>query len=524
MGFKTWLDVVAVVYAAVSIVYLIVIMVSLVVVRNKPFMAARGARFMAIMCWAGVVHIVAATVSHQHSTDIEALERQSCVLWGYWLPYMAVGLWFTCQYLQTLTYTAMLSRSFSERGARRLIFSRPLIGAFILIPPTVINLIVTFSPSVTYVDGDKNVCVSKIWAKLVVAGWIATCITVLASTLVWFRRSLARDAVRELPRQGVVLSVSVAAALAQAFVIVVASRGFDDVANRLVATVTIATMYTLSICILAQRPLWKIMHKNDGYQLAETEKLQTLQQPITSILTLMDRSADDPSTALVLIVADFLLWCSDPVRPCMDIGRGKKPTHPSGLTALYQHCDYFTSTKLGDRHDPSKTPYGNRMKGGFPPFVSAGDITRSARDICNVHFEPPHGMHAGKKSDVGQLDIPSHIVESVMASLGTAGREPDTIFVPLMWWILIRLDNYFGETYLTEHIMRRPIWEQNSDVRVALVEVLRKESRIRLDHAGVRFDAVRAGVRLEDEDEDDGPATLGVVELQDYTDSDSDSA
>ena len=227
-----------------------------------------------------------------------------------------------------------------------------------------------------------------------------------------------------------------------------------------------------------------------------------------------------------MIVADFLSWCAEPTRPRMDPGRNDPPTHPMGLSALYVQCDYWTRMKLGDAYDYTKIPYGNRLHGGYPPLVSADDITRTAHDICRVNFGSPYGYHPADPADVGPLYIPTELMDTITKNLSPRHDESPDLFIDLMWWIIVRLDDYFGEDYMTTHILRRPIYETNSDVRVALVEILQIESRLRLRHAGVRLDAARMGVRLDEStmsNEDDNDIFSGVEMVVELHSSDESS-
>ena len=501
-------DVVAVVYAAASIVALLVFFGAIVRVRDLPYMAARGSRFIAAMCLAGVVHIAVSVVSHQHIGALVALERLSCVTWGYWLPYTAVGAWFTCQYLQILTYTSILSHRMTEDSTRRLLRVRPVIAVATMAPPMAIALLVSVSPTAVRVDPRTATCTSEIWAKMSITTWVLLCIVALSASLIWLKHSLSRDAVSELPRQSVVLVVSVLAAAAQVYVIAIASRGLDDEVNRVLATITIATMYTVSASVLALRPLWKIVVRGSTeYDRVETQKLITLQQPVHSVITLLERSSAAPNRELRKLVADFIVYCANPLMPRMDRGSVCQPTHPMGITALYVSADAWTRNALGDSYDYVATPYGARKSGGFPPLFS-DDIKRTANNICDTFFEFPHGHHAGERSDTGPLGVPEHIVQDIV------GRDvhDGTLFRELLWWCLGVLDEYYGDEYLTAMIMRRPVYIENHGVRIALVDVLTHESQLRLHHGGVHFPAARAGVMgaFSSDDDADAPADAGV--------------
>lgn len=506
---KTWLDGAAVATGLAGVVYLLVVMIFVIRMRDHAIMATHGSRFIAIMCVAGAVHIIASTVAHRHSEYLELVEVQSCVLWGYWLPYMAVGFWFACQYLQTLTYTVVLSRMFTQTGARRVIFSRPLIGTAILLPPLIINTLVSLIPNVAFVDPGTQACASQIWAKLVISFWIASCIALLAFTIVAVRRSFQNDAVREMPRQSMVLVISVAAAGAQAFVIVIAGRGLDDVANRFIATATITIMYVLAIGILAHRPLWKIRRGNDGYVQTQTFGLQSLQQPVKSVIQLLDLTAQEPKQEIRLVVSDFIDWVARFERPRMSVSRDQAPTHPSGLAALYASCDYYTYIKMKDIPEYDVDSYGNRFDGGHPPLFASDARTRTAKEIVTTFFEPPNGEHAGANSDVGPLHIPQHIIDGVMAKCSAADTSvPPDIFVPLLWWILSHLDAYFGDEYLATAMLRSDMFLGNKNVRLVITDVYRKQSQDRFGQAGIDLGGIpTSSVGANSSSEDDAGET-----------------
>ena len=94
---------VVIVGSVIAIAYLAILTVGLFCARKRPFLAARGAYFIMFMCMVAIIHIIAVTVTIQHDAVLEAVERLSCVLWGDWLPYIAVGASLTAKYLQVFT-------------------------------------------------------------------------------------------------------------------------------------------------------------------------------------------------------------------------------------------------------------------------------------------------------------------------------------------------------------------------------------------------------------------------------------
>lgn len=492
---KTGYDAFAIVWSVAVIAYLGILTVGLFCARKRPFLAMRGARFMMAMCCAAIVHVAAATVAHQHSKELEAVERLSCVLWGYWLPYLAVGVWFSAQFLQVLSYAAMLALSVSRAGTRRVIFSRPFVAVVTMTPPVIIAVVVSASPDVSRVDAETGACQSKIGAKVAVAVWIAVCVVALAVGLAWSHRIIARDASREMPRQWTVLAVAVAMSVMQVLVVVVAAGGFDDVVNRVVATLTIDMLYVVAMSVLAARPLWKVLRRDATYEFVEAEKLRAVHQQLGSVLTLMDHTADAPVPEVELIIADFLLFCSEPGRERM-VRHDNKETHPSRLVNLYVAADAWTRRRrAATAHMRPKSHvaplYGRKATGGFPPLRSE-DITRTAANVVSGFFDPPYGESTSEVETTGELLMPRKMAKAVATAVELArprGEEPSDTFREVLWWVLETLDAYFGEMYMTEHIMHRAVW-LSEKVRNVINAVANAESLARLQTGGVIFDSV----------------------------------
>jgi len=514
---KTAWDGAAIVYSSAVVLYLLGLCAGLVATRRRPFMAARGARFLAIMCAAGVVHVVSATVGHRHDASMDALEELSCSLWGYWIPYVSVGVWFTALYLQVVTYTLALTRHVSFRGLARILKLRPFFGVITLLPPIIFSAIATSGGS--RADG---ACASVLALKVCIATWLVACMVVLSLSLIWFRRMVPRDAVREFPRHWIVLVACAVAVAAQVYVTVVASRGLDYVANRVLATLVIGALYTVTMSVLALRPLWKVFSGDKTYQDAEDHKLATTQQTIDSVLRMVENSYDNPSRSVRIIVADFVSFCAEHTQPWCDRGHGIT-THPAGLVALYVSMDAWTQRALGSANDYTASPYGRRDAGGFPPLFSQ-DIVRTAQEIVQFYFPPPYGTaltrnddsdessRSGAPTNYGPLCLDEGIVRRVVETMRTA--EVATLFQELMWWVLDTLDTFHGSRYLTVHLMRRDIYAQNVGVREVLVSLLRAESHAHLELAGVRVRASAQNLL-----QTSGAGAVDLVELEE-TDSD----
>jgi hypothetical protein len=493
---KTGYDAFAIVWSVAVVAYLGILTVGLFCARERPFLAMRGARFMMAMCCAAIVHVVAATVAHQHAEELEAVERLSCVVWGYWLPYLAVGVWFSAQFLQVLSYTAMLAQSVSRVRTRRAIFARPFVAVVTMTPPVIIAVVVSASPDASRVDAETGACTSKIGAKVAIAVWVAVCVLALAMSLAWSRIVLVRDAAREMPRQWIVLAVAVAVAVAHVLVVVVAAGGFADVVNRVVATLTIGALYAVAMSVLAARPLWKVLRRDADYEFVEAEKLRSVHQPLDSVLTLLDHTADAPAPEVELVIADFLLFCAEPGRERM-VRRDKTETHPVRLVSLYTAADAWTRRRRAStahkRHPSYLAPlYGRKATGGFPPLISE-DITRTAANVVSGFFDPPHGESTSAAETAGELLMPRKMAQTVATAVDLArprGEEPSDTFREVLWWVLETLDTYFGEMYMTDHIRRRAVWLNDEDVRNVIKAAANAESLARLQTGGVVFDRV----------------------------------
>jgi hypothetical protein len=125
---KTVYDMVVIVGSVIVIAHLAILTVGLFCARKRSFLAARGAYFIMVMCTVAIFHIIAVTVTDQHDAVLEAAERLSCVLWGYWCPYIAVGAWLTAKYLQVFT-------NFWEMIDNNPPTDRQTFLAFVIVPP-----------------------------------------------------------------------------------------------------------------------------------------------------------------------------------------------------------------------------------------------------------------------------------------------------------------------------------------------------------------------------------------------------
>ena len=482
-------DGIAVVMAGATAVYLLVLMVSLVVGRKKPFIALRGWAALALMCFGGVVHVISATVAHQHLPFLVHLETMACPLWGYWLPYVfGVGIWFTAQYNQILTYSSVFRRITSD-AQRRILNTRPFVSLALVIPPIFISIVVTAIPDVTRVDKDLGVCVSDPWAKYLIAGWLVCCLITLGISLVLFRRGVTSDPTGEWRRQWVLLVISACATGGQAFVVVFAANGLNSALNRFVATLIIVLLYVLTMSWVALRPVIWLVCGSRNKQRAEHQQLVEAQQSVESIRRVLENTAHEPTRQVRVIFADFMIWCSEMDSSVRLFCGNGCTVHPSRIVAFYQIIDFWTRTALGETYDFKKNPYGDRERGGYPPFFSKVPL-QDACDIILEYFPRPYGEGPKPGTSPTQNDPREALgfPDDLMQEIKEQASHPDTpapdMFRKLMWWCVDLLDDAYGKLYLQREFTSRRI-ALELDIRGALVMALRREAHERMQEAGI---------------------------------------
>lgn len=476
-------DFVAVGVAALVIVYLLVLCGGLLRHRNSLVLKTQSATYMVLMCVAACVHISAAVVTHGHFDFLDALEQSSCVVWGYWLPYTSAGVWFTFLYLKLLSYIAPFSRSVTDDGVRFFAALRPGLAVITMLPPIVINTVVTAIPDVSGVDEDTGACTSIFGAKIAVSAWVTVCIFLIAGTLLWYKRH-ANDPLGQFPRQWVILAITATATIAQAVIIVFSGSALGDAIGRFGATISLVAMYALIMGILAHRPVWKATRRHASYTAMMEGVIMSQQRPIQDIMELVDNPKIPVSSTVRTIVADFIVFCSEQTAK-MDRG-GVFPTSGKLLVAIWMQADHWTTSHKD--YDPPRDDHGTALYGrynddAFPPLFSSG-INYSASQICATWFAPPYG----KRDHTNEYDGDAHLPHTIMrrCARNAGAREPpvDT-FRDLLWYLLRELSTYYGHDYMNRAVHNRDIW---ATIAPHIVEFRTLNSQGRLMEIGIDVD------------------------------------
>ncbi len=481
------LDIVSISYAAFVSATLLVFAVLLCYRRRVRQLQTRSPLLLSLMAVGGVVHIVAETVTNQHTPRLSSIERMSCVLWGYWLPYVfGAGLFFTALYLRLFLYTAGVSVWCSTvQGVAKARRSRILIVFVTIGPMVAIAALATTTPGATGVSPVTGQCESDLTFKGCVAVWFVVCIVVLMGSVIVFRSSFARDVAHEARKQCLVSLMGVVVAGTMAFVLVFAETGLDDPINRALATCSAVTLYVWSLGVMAAKPLWRAMRngpaggRSDSFDPLMRHALSTMEQPVTTVRYVLE-NATDASVARKLF-ADFLVYCASNVRPSNvhggdDDGGDEsnamppEPLYSQPAAACYAQMDYWTTRKLDDlvTVDDEDAEVEERTR-GFPPLVSE-DLVRSDVDITNKYFDLTYVAH----EDIGLDDrAKATLLDTIR---GTAG--PDK-FRDAMWAVIDVLDRGFGAHYLTHDIYARDVYMDVDGGAVGNMIVMMKRAKAR---------------------------------------------
>ena len=472
MDAEVALDFGVVLYAVLAAVFMVVLAVLFAVRRKDPLMRAHNAPMLILMAIGAAVHIMAEVVANRHTALLGVVETAACPLWGYWAPYVfGAGIFFTGLYMRLFTYTTAVSREFSAQSAASARRWRWPVALLTLFPIACIAALVTVTDGATYADYDRGTCVSKSGYKVAVGAWMSACILALLVSVALFRHGLVSDIVGEVRKQVFVGALGLIVLVAVAFVMLFAEEGLDNVANRFVATFSIATLYLWALGVLGARPLWKTFRHGSGYLQVLDDQLETISQPLTSIVVILKRAED--RSAARLLFADFIAYCSLESTPLMDRGGGKTTPH---IAAFYGQMDYWTHRKL------MSLGVSDVDMAQWPPLVTT-DITRSHDDIIARYFAregAPTFVDVGLRAKVRDNTTRKNI----------ADNTPVDLFAEAMWWAVETLDEYYGETYLRDGICGRDVFTsaQTPAVRVMIQQMRQSEARIRMLDAKLTVD------------------------------------
>jgi hypothetical protein len=501
------LDWVALVYAGTVAVLIVGGLPLYIRHRHDHVVKARNVPMLVVMSVGAVFHIVSEMVSNRHLEVLTQLETLACPLWGYWMPYvLGAGLFFTGLYLRLFTYTSAISRDFTERAAACALRMRVPIAMMTLFPITSICVLATIMPGGSHVT--EGHCTSESGYKLAVGAWMSLCILVLISSVAVFRTGFVSDIVGETSKQFFVAGLGLVVLVAVGFVFIFAESGLNEVWNRFLATFSIATLYLWALGVLGLRPVWRVVRGDASYRRVFEEKVDKMQQPLESVVRVIERSNSKEINRL--IVADFLLFCADPVRYMMDRGRDL-PTNPSQVVTFYSMLDAWTQqTITASAMDPENEDYAIIFQ-DMPPLVSE-DIVRTPNEIIGRYFTnegAPGYINLYIDGSVQTKVTKKHMIDN----------DPVDTFKDAMWWALRLLDEFYGEAYIDVHIRGREVFQKDG-VEELLNELRLEEGRRRIEAA--QLVPVRTAVPTDSEDSSPSSSDGGVaVELEDGTTTDT---
>ena len=464
------LDAVVVAYAAAVCVLMVVLVVMLAVCRADPVVRAHNAPMLALMALGGLFHTASEIVGNRHAAALRAVETAACPLWGYWLPYVAgAGPFFVGLYLRLFTYTTAMTRDLSARGAARARRWRWPVALLTLFPIACVAALVTVTPGASRVDADSDACTSERGYKIAVGAWVAACVLALLTSIAVFRHGYVADVIGEIRKQVFVSAMGVVVLCAVAFVMLFAGDGLDDVANRFVATFSVATLYLWALGVMGARPLWKAVHGDAGYSRVIGDRLELASQPLDSVRGVLDHAADRGAARLLL--ADFIAYCGVEGRPPIRRDRSGAATAPQAVAAFYAQIDAWTRARAGDDADADGA--------AWPPLV-CGDFRRSHGELVQKYFSHPD------LPDFVDVGMSQDVRDAVTRVSAAGGRDPPAgLFVPALWWTLDLLDAHYGAIYLRKDVHGRDVVTsaQNTSVRDMLVTLRRGEAQRRLADA-----------------------------------------
>lgn len=471
------LDVAALIYASLVIVLLIASSFMLCYHRKARSMHTRNPLLMSAMAFGGSMHLVAEMITNQHLDVLSRVEQLSCVFFGYWMAYaLGAGVYFTALYLRLFTYTAGVSVwCTSQESVSRARRSRLLIVLVTLGPIITVATLATVTEDATHIDSTTGQCRSAIVFKGLVAVWVVLCILALMVSIVVFRRGFARDIIGEARKQCLVSLMGTVVAGTEAFVLVFAETGLDDPINRALATFSAATLYLWSLGVLAARPLSRAVCGDAGkYDSLTSERLGTMEQPLTSMRYVIENAGDDVSTARI-VFADFILYCTTNERP-----KGMQGTNrvifSQPAAACYSCMDYWTQRKLGeeDKDDDDDDSRPGTPRNGFPPLV-AQDIVRSDDNIIELYFRDP------PQEDIGLSQDQRAFLYADIRSHGDSSK-----FKRAMWAVVDLLDKVYASEYLNRAIYGRDIYSET--IASFLIGIRRSKAREHLLSADLIYD------------------------------------
>ena len=500
------------VLAYAGIVALLIAVTGLLYVRfrRNSVMQARNVPMLFLMSTGAFFHIVAEMVGNRHVKELTLIEKSSCVLWGYWLPYVfGAGLFFTGLYLRLFTYTSAVSRNFTEIGARRALRLRIPIALLTLCPILALCVGMTFiGDNGAFVDGETGQCESHQVYKIAVGAWMSVCIVILVASVVIFRSGFVSDILGEVRKQVLVAFMGIVVMVAVVFVLVFAESGLDNAYNRVVATLSVTTLYMWALGIMGMHPLWRVMRKDHSYAKVLNEGFDRMQQPLESVVAVVERNEDRDLTRSIF--GDFLDYCEEDMRPIMDRGRART-TIPQQVVVMYRVMDAWTHRVISAHaYNPDEKI---EILEGMPPLVSDVGIMRSAQEIVTQYF-----TNAGVPGFVDlymDASVRTHTTRKHMVD-----GDPIDTFKTAMWWAACLLDDFFGAVYIDADIMGRELFqnkELNTPVRILLTELRREEGRRRVQAARLA-DPSR---EPEEEEESEKSSDAEVIELEDTHSSSS---
>ena len=440
-------------------VILTILPVAFYVKKEYILLKTRNVPQLMLMCLFGIIHIWGAFIDHDHFETSRNIQKSNCSFWGFWFQYfMGFNPWFVVLVLRHQSYLWVFSKLWQGlKTYPEFFFSKIVAGIVFVLPLFGICVFVSVWDSERW-DLELGRCVTDVEWKIVLLSWIVFCLSTIAFLNVWVKWILPSLYYEYEPMNSIVrlgIEVIVVNSLISMYGLSSYSIG------RTIATMLIVFLHLYSMYALTFKELYFAITNNNQAVSQFLKSHKNLILVANEIGDILDDSR---------ICEDFIDYC---VTKTSISTKGRDNNwitiSPLNLVSCYKQMVNWKTSYF------SETP-----KISNPKFTGIYEnfIAKDAPYDCHLPRHIIRNIDMSAPLLVQQISLPSTVEEvkkkeskkeNIFDDIDTENKKgginvdnvkPDqTIFNDAMSWILKRLEEYWGESYLKEDIYNRDIYQ-----------------------------------------------------------------
>ncbi len=466
----SWLDWIVLIYGIFVTLFLVSSVIIIIVKRNYAPIKITNVRLLIIMEIAGILHIWAALVTHEHFIWLAELEHKNCMFWNYWLQFF-FGLfpWIFSTFIRLLTYASIFSICLNETGVAR-IKRYKWLSIFIIGFPLLLILSLSSMNNAVSFDTNTGKCTSTLELKIALLFWVTVLGLILIITLYLANSSLSEDPFGEFSPLKKVIFFGIVVIFFNAIIIM--SNFLHNTFLRSIATANVISLYFFSTIIFIGKQLFKAVLPNNSthqYNTLFTELQGTTRAKLWHVSSIVR----DPESGLIGILQDFLEYCQTQSTIEIPIKNVYLRVKATFLVDFYNTATLWKEKGRVYFKDDNKT-----LKEDYD-FQGYAWWTNDGVEIITQYMDESGQNYA--------------YLDKLFDCSSVGGQEfKFTLFDHIVNKVFDLLDDSFGEAYLETEIYQRMICTNNHGFTEKLEVykhqvVLNRLSNAKLVNPGMNF-------------------------------------